>query len=212
MDRKRPRGAFRRMIGTVAMIGALAGCAGDPALEPVPERVGAVPEATPVTAQTVPFDRSVADALVARADALPAGQALPLYREAGEAWPGNRAAWIGMARAAAAAEAQTLRQAATFMVERTALYGDVDVVLLRQVVPSLRAYADRAATDPAIPPLQVAYARLLASYYEAVYRAGGAYTPPERAFLNVEGRELPAVVGTGAAAAAWGALLFSTQN
>ena len=169
------------------------------ACELLPPRPITVAE-TPVTA-VAGFDRATADRLVIEADQA-AGRgddlsAFETYRAAGLAWPEHEAAWVGLRDTAARLGDEGERSAADFMVRRVRLYDGATLVVQREVNRALGLFiADggREGTSPETLP----YAQALSDYYTARLVAAGVYEPPDP-FLNVEGREVPAVIGTGLA-------------
>ncbi|MGP1398013.1 MAG: hypothetical protein ACTS3R_21100 [Inquilinaceae bacterium] len=196
----------------IALLPLAAACAGQPESSPTQMSEGV---AEPITVSVERFDRGESETLTARAaTAAAAGreaEALALYRQAGLAWPDNRAAWEGLATMAGRRGDGAEEAAARFMIDRLNLYPSDALFVQRDVNLALKRYVAAQERTPAANPAEIAYARALTDFYDSLYAARGDYQEM-RPFLNVDTRELPAVVVTGAAAAAYAVTLGMSSS
>jgi hypothetical protein len=156
------------------------------------------------------FDEERALALLARAQQREAAgdevAALGLYEQAAELWPDLSEAWDGIVRLSQGEGAPERRAAASFMVERVALYPSDQLFVQRDVASALRLYVEREQALEEVNATQLAYAETLADFYEYRYAQRGTYEPPSD-YVNLRGREVPAaILSLGIAAASLGAL------
>lgn len=199
-------------IVLIALLPLAAACAGQTESAPTQMSESA---AEPTTVSVETFDRGESEALTAQAvTAAAAGreaEALTLYRQAGLAWPDNRAAWEGLATMAGRQGDGEEEAAARFMIDRLNLYPSEALFVQRDVNLALKRYVVAQEQTQAANPAEITYARALTDFYDSLYAARGDYQEM-RPFLNVETRELPAVIVTGAAAAAYAVTLGMSSS
>ena len=198
----------RTVLLAVAVVGAVgvAGCA-TPMVE--------TPESPDVAVSADGrFDRAASEARLAEAQTLRAAGDVPAaaeaFREAALLWPETVDAWTGLQEAAVRLGDTDEAGAAGFAAGRVRLYDGRDQFVQREVTRALRRFA--ADTETAgITEAERTYAVVLADYYTFRYSSRGVYEPPSE-ILNVETRELPAVLATGIAAGVYGAVLAGSDT
>ena len=89
------------------------------------------------------------------------------------------------------------------------LYDGRDLFVQREVTRALRRFAADTETQ-GITATERVYAEVLADYYTFRYSGRGVYEPPSD-IINVEARELPAVIVTGVGAGIYGATLAGSE-
>lgn len=199
-------------IVMIALLPLAAACAGQTESSPTQVSESAVRSAAVPVER---FDRGDSEALVSQAATASAAgreaEALALYRRAGLAWPDNSAAWEGLAMVAGRQGNGEEEAAARFMIDRLALYPSDALFVQRDVNLALKRHVTAQEQTQAANPAEIAYARALTDFYDSLYAARGEYREM-RPFLNVETRELPAVIVTGAAAAAYAVTLGMSSS
>ena len=197
----------RTALLAAAVIGAagVTGCA-----TPMVER----PEPADITVSADGrFDRAASEARLAEAQALretgDVAAAAVAFREAALLWPETVDAWIGLQEAAFRLGDAEEAGAAGFAAGRVRLYDGRDLFVQREVTRALRRFTADTETR-GITETERTYAAALADYYTFRYSGRGVYEPPSE-ILNVEARELPAVLATGVAAGIYGTVLAGSD-
>ena len=188
----------RALFAALAAIAAIAasGCATPP--ESQLEDVVAPAEASMAAGFDIDASAAALElARVAEADGR-MNEAEAAYREAAWLWPDNLFAWQGLAAAARSEGDGQTAEAAAFVAERVETFPSQQVYVQRQVNDALKRYIEERQGLPDANPTTLEFAGRLVTFYDTLYAERGTYTPPGRDFLNVEAREIPAVIGTGA--------------
>ena len=202
------RALFAALAATVTV--AASGCATQPEAEPT-DVVAPVEESM---AGGFDIDASAAALELARAAESEGrmSEAEAAYREAAWLWPDNLFAWEGLAAAARSEGDEQTAEAAAFVAERVESFPSQQLYVQRQVNDSLKRYIEERQGLPDANPTSLEFAGRLVSFYDTLYAERGTYTAPGRDFLNVEVREIPAVIGTGALGLFYGLSIGANAN